>query len=599
MKKGTLFLIGISLWRLPMSAPLNEPSEQLNRLFKDEWEYTLRENPTFASLLGDRRYNTRWPDVRLGAIERRYEHERAVIRTLLNINYDALSQEDQLSYVLFKKKYQMGVEGHSYRWHLLPIDQLKGIQTESELADSLSFATSQDYADWLARLRSFPVYMEQVIALMKEGIRLDLTHPRVIMERVSGQITTQIVENPADSLFFKPFQHFPPEISQPDRERLLIEAREAIAEQIVPSFQIFYRFFTEEYLPACHDRVGLWQLPQGKELYAFRVRLFTTTDLTPEEIHAIGLLEVKRIRGEMERVIKEVEFEGTFQEFLSFLRTDRRFYYQESKQLLEGYQALCKRLDPVLVQFFGRLPRIPYGVEPIPDYIAADTTTAYYRPPAADGSRAGTYFVNLYKPEARPKYEMEALSIHEAVPGHHLQIALAMELGELPEFRRYNGYTAFTEGWALYTESLGEELGFYQDPYMKFGQLTYEMWRAVRLVVDTGIHHFRWSRQRAIDFFKANVAKTELDIVNEIDRYAGWPAQALAYKVGELKIKELRALATRELGARFDVRGFHDMVLGSGAVPLDVLETMVKQWITVVGNENDQEGSDCAVQTDL
>ena len=371
-----------------MSAPSNEAGEQLDRLFKDEWEYTLRENPTFASLLGDRRYNTRWPDMSLTAIERRYEHRREVIRKLLTINDDALSDEDRLSYVLFKKKYQMEVEGYPYRWHLLPIDQLNGIQTESELADSLPFANRQDYADWLARLRSFPVYMEQTIALMKEGVKLGVTHPRVIMERVPDQIIAQTVEDPADSLFFKPFQHFPAEISQPVRERLLTEARQAIAEQIVPSFRRFHRFFSEEYLPACHDRVGLWQLPQGKELYAFRVRRFTTTDLTPEEIHAIGLLEVKRIREEMERVIKEVDFKGTFQEFLSFLRTDRRFYYQESKQLLEGYRALCKRLDPVLVKFFGRLPRISYGVEPIPDYIAPDTTTAYYRPPAADGSRA-------------------------------------------------------------------------------------------------------------------------------------------------------------------------------------------------------------------
>ncbi|HSD71084.1 MAG TPA: DUF885 domain-containing protein, partial [Woeseiaceae bacterium] len=304
-----------------------------------------------------------------------------------------------------------------------------------------------------------------------------------------------------------------------------------------------------------------------------------TTSMTPEEIHRLGLSEVQRIRGEMQLIIDELEFAGNFEDFLEFLRTDPQFYYETPEQLFDAYLAICKRIDPELVKLFGVLPRMPYGLRPIPDNIAPDTTTAYYSRPAADGSRAGYYYVNLYKPEVRPKYEMEVLSVHEAVPGHHLQIALQMELGDMPDFRRYSGFTAFTEGWGLYSESLGYDLGLYKDPYSRFGALTYEMWRAVRLVVDTGMHYKGWTRQQAIDFFKANAAKTELDIINEIDRYIGWPGQALAYKIGQLKILELRRNAEQTLGDAFDIREFHDALLGGGALPLEVLETRMHRWL--------------------
>jgi prolyl oligopeptidase len=556
-----------------------DAASRLHTLFREEWEAGLREEPTRASSLGDRRWNDRWPEMSVEAFERRHQRRLAALEKLAAIDPAGLSAADRVNYLLFKRNYEQQVALYPFGQHLMPLNQRGGIQTAHELASSLRFATVKDYEDWIARLNDFPAYMEETIALMREGIRRRMVQPKVVMQRVPDQIAAQIVEDPTRSLFYAPFRSFPEGVPAAERERLEAAARRAISEAVVPAFRRMQEFFTGEYLPACYDEVGALRLPRGREMYAALARQFTTTELTPEEIHQIGLLEVGRIRAEMDRVIARTGFRGSFEEFLEFLRTDPQFYYRTPEELLAAYRALAKRIDPTLVKVFRKLPRMPYGVEPIPDQIAPDTTTAYYRQPAADGSRAGTYFVNLYRPEVRPKYEMEALSIHEAVPGHHLQIALAQELGELPEFRRFGGYTAFTEGWALYSESLGEELGFYQDPYSKFGQLTYEMWRAVRLVVDTGMHHFGWTRQQAIEYFKANAGKAEHDIINEIDRYIAWPGQALAYKIGELKIKELRRRATNELGERFDLREFHDVVLSQGAVTLDVLEAQVNEWI--------------------
>lgn len=557
----------------------DDAGKVLHALFDSEWEWALRESPTFASQLGDKRYNDRWPDVSLSAIEGRHAHRQDVLKKLLAIDPAKLSESDRLNYRLFKKQHENEIEEHQYKWFLVPVTQRDGIQDEGSLADSLSFTTVKDYEDWLARLRAFPEYMQQTISLMREGIKIRLLQPKVIMQRVPGQIRKQIVDDPTASLFYKPFRDISADVKQTDRERLVREAKAAIAEKIVPAYKEFAKFFEQEYLPACYEQVGVWQAPRGDELYTFRARQFTTTNLSPREIHEIGQREVKRIRAEMEQIVKQVKFQGTFAEFLVHLRTDPQFHYKNGDELLLAYLALCKKVDPQLTKLFKKLPRIPYGVEAIPMHMAPDTTTAYYRPPSADGSRAGTYFVNLYKPEDRPKYEIEALSLHEAVPGHHLQIALATELENVPAFRRFTGFTAYVEGWGLYSESLGGELGLYRDPYSKFGQLTYEMWRAVRLVVDTGMHSMKWTRQQAIDFFKENTAKTELDIINEVDRYISWPGQALAYKIGELKIKELRAKATRELGPKFDIRDFHDVVLRQGAVPLDVLEENVNSWI--------------------
>jgi uncharacterized protein (DUF885 family) len=556
-----------------------DPAQQLHALFDAEWERTMETAPTWASQLGDRRYNDRWPEVSLAAVEREHERDQQVLARLEAIRRDALPEKDRLNYDLFRLRYEQSVEGFRYGLHLMPLDQRSGIQTQDELASALRFETVKDYEDWIARLRSFGAYVDGTIALMREGMRRGLVQPQVTMQRVPAQIGKQRVAKPEESPFYKPFETFAAGIAQEERKRLAAEAQEAVRASVLPAFERFEKFFTGEYFPACLDGVGAWRLPEGEALYAFVARTFTTTALTPKEIHEIGLREVARLRGEMEKVKERVAFKGTLAEFFTFLRTDRRFFCDDENQLFLEYMATAKRIDPLLVRLFRTLPRTPYGLERIPAKVAPDTTTAYYRQPAADGSRAGSYFVNTYKPGTRPRWEMMALSLHEAVPGHHFQIALAQEQGELPRFRQHASYTAYVEGWALYAEALGDELGLYADPYDKFGQLTYEMWRAVRLVVDTGIHAFRWDRERAIAFFRENAPKTEQDIVNEIDRYISWPGQALAYKVGELKIKELRARATKALGGKFDVKEFHDVILLGGAMPLSLLQQRVEEWL--------------------
>jgi uncharacterized protein (DUF885 family) len=558
----------------------NAAGQKLHDYLAAEWEYTLQRNPVFASILGDRRFNDRWEDASLAAFQAQHQHAQQALQRLQQINRAQLRPEDQLSYDLCKDKLEIAIEGFQFKDYLAPIDQRGGIQTLDDLANQLRFSTVKDYEDWIARLRGLPAYTDQTIELLRAGIKERVLQPKIIMQRIPPQLDKQIVDDPKKSSFYKPLLKFPKDFSDADKQRLAAAGEQAIANGVVPAFRKLKQVFEAEYLPASFDQVGVWQQPNGDKAYAYYARLFTTTDLTPEQIHAIGLKEVARINAEMEKVMQETGFKGTREEFFNYLRTDPRFFYQTGDEILQGTRAMAKRIDPNLLKVFRTLPRTPYGVEPIPDAIAPDTTTAYYSGPAADGSRAGTYYVNLYKPESRPKWEMLALALHEAVPGHHLQIALSRELGDVPAFRKYSGYTAFTEGWGLYAESLGYDMGLYDDPYSRFGQLTYEMWRAVRLVVDTGMHYKHWTRQQAIDFFKENAPKAELDIVNEIDRYIAWPGQALAYKIGQLKIAELRNRAAQQLGAKFDLKEFHDVVLLQGAMPLSVLEQRVNGWIS-------------------
>ena len=556
-----------------------DATDEFRTLLDEHWEWRLQSAPLMASMMGDRRYNREWTDSSIDAIEQRHRDTREFLRRVYAIDRNALSEEDRLNHELFRRLLQEDVDEFQFNDHFLPFGQRGGVQNLDGITDRLRLMTVEDFDDWLARLGKIDVVIDQTIALAERGRKTGMVPPRVIMERLPDQIATQVVEVAAESPFFKPFADLPEGFSAADRERLRAEAVNVIEKTVLPAYRKLDRYFNETYLPATRDSIGLSALPNGATWYEFRARSYTTTRMTPDEIHRIGLDEVKRIRGEMMKIIEEVEFDGTFREFLEHLRTDPQFYFEDPDELYQEYLATSKRIDPELVKLFGKLPRMPYGVKPIPDAIAPDTTTAYYSRPAADGSRAGIYYVNLYKPEVRPKYEIEVLSVHEAMPGHHLQIALQQELGDVPMFRRFMGFTAFVEGWGLYSERLGYDLGLYQDPYSRFGQLTYDMWRAVRLVVDTGMHYKGWTRQQAIDFFKDNAAKTEHDIINEIDRYILWPGQALAYKIGQLKILQLRSRAEVELGDRFDIRAFHDELLGAGALPLDLLELRMDRWI--------------------
>ena len=552
---------------------------QLNQLFEDAWDQDMRESPVWASMLGDRRFNREWSDGGDEARARRRAAYSSALKRLAAIDREVLPADELVNYELFGDTYRDRLEAMEYRTDLIPISQRGGIQTLDETGNRLRMESVQDYEDWLARLRKVDALMDQTIERMQAGVRQGMVPPKITMSRVPAQIEKQIVATPEQSLFYKPFRQLPSHWSPVERERIRSEAKSVIAEVVVPAYQRLYDYFTESYLPACADEIGASSLPNGKAFYEYRVRRFTTTSMTPDEVHEVGLAEVARIRAEMKQVMNEVNFEGTLAEFFTFLREDPQFYFDDPMALLKEYQAVSKQIDPKMVQLFTRLPRMPYGIKVIPEAVAPDTTTAYYSRPAADGSRPGYYWVNLYEPRSRPKFEIEVLTVHEAVPGHHLQIALQQELESLPNFRRYSGYTVFTEGWGLYSERLGYDIGLYQDPYSKFGQLSYDMWRAVRLVVDTGMHYKGWTRDQAIEFFTDNAPRKRLDIVNEIDRYISWPGQALAYKVGQLSISSLREKATKALGAEFDLRRFHDRLLSQGAIPLSLLETLIADWI--------------------
>jgi uncharacterized protein (DUF885 family) len=495
------------------------------------------------------------------------------------IERTALGETDRLNYDLLRRTLRNGIGEYEFKTYLMPITNREGFHTDfPQLPDRVPLDNTKDYENYCARLEACRTYFDQYIGTMRVGVQAGYVLPKAVMDGWETAVDAHIVDDPTESLLYAPFGSFPDAVPAADRARLTERGKKAISGSVVPAYQALRDFMAGEYVPACREAIGASALPDGKAFYEHRIRYFTTLDLTPRQVHDTGLSEVKRIRAEMEKVIAKAGFKGSFADFLVFLRSDGRFYVDTPGQLLKEVSFICKKMDGQLPRLFKTLPRMTYGVKPIPDFIAPKTTTAYYNQPAGDGTRAGFYFMNTYDLKARPLYELEALSLHEAVPGHHLQIAVMQELPDVPNFRRYGGFTAFVEGWGLYSERLGLEAGFYEDPYSDFGRLTYEMWRAMRLVVDTGMHYFGWTRQQAIDYMASNGALSLHNVTTEVDRYISWPGQATAYKIGELKIRELRAWATQELGPKFDVREFHDVVLWSGAVPLDVLEANVRAW---------------------
>ena len=568
----------LSFIALSASAEVDENRKFLTFL-EDEWQFELRQSPVYATAMGVKGYETLWRDDSLEAIEARKSHNKDIINTLKEFKREDLSKTNQLNLRLFTDLAKNELEIDQFNRHLLPFNHRGGIQLAHEDAEVLPLKNAQDYRFWIERLKNLDKRVGQTILLAKLGVKKGYKAPKVLMDRVNRQIDLQSRDNVNENPFFKVFINLPDSIPDDEKTAIRAEAKKVIEEVVIPSYRLLGKYFKDEYLPQSRSTVGLYDIPDGRKLYEVLAKSFTTTNLSPKEIHQIGLDEVQRIRGEMEAVIKELKFEGSFKDFLTFLREDERFYYKTSEELFEGYLAVSKRIDPELVKLFGNLPRTPYGLRAIPEESAPDTTTAYYMSPSPDGLRAGYYYVNLYKPETRPKFEMEVLSVHEAVPGHHLQISLAMEMEEMPMFRRVSPYTAFVEGWGLYSESLGYDLGLYKDPYSKFGQLTYDMWRAVRLVVDTGMHYYEWDRQKAIDFFLENAGKSELDIINEIDRYIVMPGQALAYKIGQMKFLSLKEMAKNELGNQFNIRDFHDIVLSEGALPLNELDSIIENYI--------------------
>ncbi|MGP8072258.1 MAG: DUF885 domain-containing protein [Thermoplasmata archaeon] len=569
-----------------------ERASEFESFLARDWEAWIQENPEMGTVLGMPDLNDRWTDDSEAGIDRRRHHLSQSLSSLRAFHRDDLPPTERLNFDLYLTYLEDAAEGLQYgldpfpfaigspRNLRTPVNQLEGIQSMAgDMVELQPRSTLRDYRDLLARLRALPAAIEQCVDLLGKGRALGYTPPRIAVEGVPDQISNLIPADPASSPLLDPFRHIPDSIPSAERSRLIDESLVAYREQVVPAFKRFRTYFASDYLPACREQIGVSALPKGGDEYRFLVKQSTTTELTPAQIHEIGLAEVRRLDAAIQEQMTRAGFTGSYAEFKVFLRKDPRFYWTRAEDLINGYRIIAKKIDPELGRLFGRLPRLPYGVRPVPAFREATSPAAYYFSGSPTTGRAGTFYASTYQVEIRPRWEMEALTLHEAVPGHHLQIALAQEMEQLPTFRRETGPTAFCEGWGLYAESLGEELGCYQDPYSKIGQMTFDLWRSIRLVVDTGMHALGWSRDQAIQFFHEYTGMSDTGIRVEVDRYIVWPGQALAYKIGQLKFRELRTWAEQRLGDRFDIRAFHDMVLEEGALPLHLVEERVRTWV--------------------
>ena len=552
------------------SCSTNNENNLFELYLEKEWEKTLQENPIFATYTGDKRFNT---EISSNSIDE-YLKDKDLLQNSLNIlneiDINNLSDDNQLNYKLYLFELERSIESKKFSTYCYRLNQRGGIQSFYETGDRLVYTSNQDYLDWYARLEKFADNIKTSLEVNKKCLDDGYTQPKNIVNGVIAQIDAILNSEIEDNPYFKIF-------SNSEDGNLKKSVQELIIEKINPAYKNLNNFLKNEYLINSRSTIGISDVPDGKDYYKFLAKKFTTTDLSPDEIHEIGWDELRRIRSEMEQIIVDVNWEGDFSSFLNYLRTNPQFYYDNPEDLFNAYLIMSKTIDPLLPKLFKTFPRAPYGVIPIPDESAPFTTTAYYNRPSP--GRPGYFYANLYKPESRPKYEIPVLTVHEAVPGHHFQISIAQELENVPEFRKHGGITAFVEGWGLYSEELGEYINLYDDPYDKFGQLTYDMWRAIRLVVDTGIHYKGWTRDEAIDLFVKNSAKSLLDIENEVDRYIAWPGQALAYKIGQLKILELRNRAESMLGNKYDIKDFHHEVLKRGSLPLELLEFYIDEWI--------------------
>ncbi len=556
----------------------------LHQLFEEYFEDYLELHPTFATFIGDNRYNDRYAnDIGPEWLAAAQALELAVLDRLDAIDATLLTGEDLLNYEIFRAEREMALRSFDFADELMPLNQFRGVHNSfvqlGSGAGLQPFETVQDYDNFLGRVDGFDIWMQQARTYMQQGIEAGLTVPRILMEKVIPQLESQIVDRPEDSSFYQPIRTMPESFSVQDRERLTRAYTTAIAEQLIPAYRDMRDFIHDDYLAAARETHGMNALPGGSEQYAFLVRRTTTTDLGAEEIHAIGLNEVARIHEEMKVVMQQVGFEGDINAFFDFLNTDPQFYFTERQDLLDGYIALRQVIDPNAPRLFKIIPKADFEIRLVEPFREKSAAGGQYRAASPDGTRKGVFFANAYDLSARPKWAMESLYLHEAIPGHHFQVALTLERTDLPRFRQFGSATAYSEGWGLYAESLGKELGAYTDPYQYFGKLSAELWRAIRLVADTGLHYYGWTREQVLDYMYANAPISEARAVSEAERFMAIPSQALAYKIGQLKIQELRDRAELTLGDDFDIREFHAQVLATGRVPLSVLEAQINRWI--------------------